>query len=214
MNIFLSPSNQTENIYGYGNTNEAEQCGKIAEYLKAALIRCGFNVMLMHKELMQEKVKAANEWGADYYITIHSNAFNKEVSGTRMFFYTYGGKGHELCKNIAKYLFPLTPGTSENYQQNTTLYETKMPNAYTAYIEIEFHDVPPVAKWIIENTSLIAEAICKGICDQCGVKYKDPEPQKRKLYRIQIGAFENKANAERLLNIVRIDFPSAFIKED
>ena len=29
--VYLSPSNQTENRYAYGNTNEAEQCGRIAE---------------------------------------------------------------------------------------------------------------------------------------------------------------------------------------
>ena len=29
--VFLSPSSQTGNVYSYGNTNEAEVCGKIAQ---------------------------------------------------------------------------------------------------------------------------------------------------------------------------------------
>ena len=39
--VFLSPSAQTANTYAAGNTNEAEQCGRIAVAAKAALERCG-----------------------------------------------------------------------------------------------------------------------------------------------------------------------------
>ena len=53
--VFLSPSNQYDNRYAYGNTTEGVQCGKIAEACKIALIRNGIDVMLMHDESMQEK---------------------------------------------------------------------------------------------------------------------------------------------------------------
>ena len=39
--IFISPSNQTRNLYAYGNATEAIQCGKIGVALQAALERCG-----------------------------------------------------------------------------------------------------------------------------------------------------------------------------
>lgn len=42
--IYLSPSNQINNLYAVGNTNECEQCNRIAEYAKKALQRCGFEV--------------------------------------------------------------------------------------------------------------------------------------------------------------------------
>ena len=42
--IYLSPSNQINNLYASGNTNECEQCNRIAEYAKVALERCGFEV--------------------------------------------------------------------------------------------------------------------------------------------------------------------------
>ena len=41
--VYLSPSDQTKNLYAYGNTNEAVQCGKIAEATKKALERNGGN---------------------------------------------------------------------------------------------------------------------------------------------------------------------------
>lgn len=41
--IYISPSDQTGNRYAVGNTNEAEQCRKIASALVDALERCGFD---------------------------------------------------------------------------------------------------------------------------------------------------------------------------
>lgn len=37
--IYLSPSNQNGNMYAYGNTNEMEQCNRIADAAKTALER-------------------------------------------------------------------------------------------------------------------------------------------------------------------------------
>ena len=85
--VFLSPSNQYDNVYAYGNTTEGVQCGKIAEACKTALIRNGIEVMLMHDESMQEKCPRSNAFGADLHVPIHTNAANGKVSGTRMFCY-------------------------------------------------------------------------------------------------------------------------------
>lgn len=194
MKIFLSPSNQDENKYAWGDTNEAAQCLKIAESCKAFLEARGFEVKLMHGENMQTKVAAADIWGADFYIPIHTNAFNGRVSGTRMFYYTEGGKGQALGEAIFRRLAPLTPGDSESLRQHTGLYELKAPNAFACYIEADFHDVPDTAKWIVEHTREIGEAIAMGICDYAGVSV-----EKSTLYRVQVGAFRVRENAEKLL---------------
>lgn len=86
--VFLSPSNQYDNVYAYGNTTEGVQCGKIAETCKVALERNGIEVMLMHDESMQEKCPKSNAFGADLHVPIHTNAFNGKVMGTRMFYYS------------------------------------------------------------------------------------------------------------------------------
>ena len=61
--VYLSPSNQTDNRYAYGNTTEAEQCGKIAQACKTALERNSITVQLGHMPSMQEKVKASDAFG-------------------------------------------------------------------------------------------------------------------------------------------------------
>lgn len=173
--VFLSPSNQYDNRYAYGNTTEGVQCGKIAEACKAALERSGVTVKLMHDESMQEKCAESNKFGADLHVPIHTNAFNGKVMGTRLFCYSADGKGMEACKAIYARLAPITPGDSENIQVNADYYEVRVPAAPTAYIECEFHDTVEGAKWIVENPVLIGETIARGICDYFGVTFKAPE---------------------------------------
>lgn len=173
--VFLSPSNQYDNRYAYGETTEGVQCGKIAEACKAALERSGVTVKLMHDESMQEKCAASNAFGADLHVPIHTNAFNGTVSGTRMFYYAEGGEGQKACQAIFARLAPVTPGTSENIRADASLYEVRVPAAPTAYIECEFHDNPTASKWIVENTGLIGETIARGICDYFGVTFREKE---------------------------------------
>lgn len=171
--VFLSPSNQYDNVYAYGNTTEGVQCGKIAEACKTALIRNGIDVMLMHDESMQEKCQKSNAFGADLHVPIHTNAFNGKVMGTRMFYYSVGGEGAKACKVIFDLLSPITPGTSESISANPDLYEVRVPSAPTAYIECEFHDAVEGAKFIVNNTTLIGETIAHGICDYFGISFDD-----------------------------------------
>ena len=125
------------------------------------------------------------------------------------------------CKAVFAALAPLTPGTSENIKANTTLYEVRIPNAPTVYIEADFHDVPAVAKWIIENVEAIGEAIAKGICDYFGVKFvekpvekkEEPKAEKKEevLYRVQVGAYATKANALAMQKKLKADGYNAVI---
>ena len=221
--VFLSPSNQYDNRYAYGNTTEGEQCGKIAEACKVALERSGVDVMLMHDESMQTKCAESNKFGAELHVPIHTNAFNGKVMGTRMFCYNSVGKGMAACKAIFARVAPLSPGTSENIQVNPKLYEVRVPKAPTAYLECEFHDTVEGAKWVVENAATIGEAIAHGICDYFGVAYKAAEqpkpaqpeqPATNKLYRVQVGAFANRENAEKMLQRVKDAGFDAFIRQD
>lgn len=176
--IYISPSDQVKNAYAAGNTTEAIQCRKIALRLAEALERCGFEAATNVTDGMVDRVQESNAWGADLHVCLHSNAFNEEVSGTRIFSYDLEGEGYEAAKAIFARLAPITPGTSENIKPYPALYEVRNSNAPCVYIEIDFHDVDAVALWIIENTQEIAEAICQGICDYYGVEYvvsKKPE---------------------------------------
>ena len=221
--IYLSPSDQTANRYAWGSTNEAVQCRRIADACETALKRCGFSVKNNKTASMQARVAESDRWGADLHVPIHTNAFNKSVTGTRLFCWNKSGEGYRAARAIYAALAPLTPGTSENIQINTQLYEIRVPAAPTVYIEVDFHDVAAVAKWIVEHTVEIGEAIAKGICKHFGVDYvlptaeKEPEEEREEavLYRVQVGAYSVRANAEKMLEQVRAaGFSTAFIRAE
>ncbi len=172
--VFLSPSDQVKNTYAAGNTNEAAQCGRIAQAAKAALERCGFEVGLVQYEPMSSKCAKSDAFGAELHVPIHSNGFDGTVSGTRIFYYSDGGAGQKAARTILARLGAITPGKPDMVQAYPTLYEVRVPKAPTAYIETDFHDVPEVASWIIGHTTEIGEMICAGICDYFGVAYTAP----------------------------------------
>ena len=280
--VYLSPSDQTKNRYAYGNTTEAEQCGKIADACRAALERCGVSVKVGHMISIQQKCSESNAFGAELHVPIHTNAFNGSVMGTRMFCYNTG-KGMAACKAIFARVAPMSPGTSENIQVNPKLYEVRVPKAPTAYLECEFHDTVEGARWLVENTTAIGEAIAHGICDYFCVTFKateqpapaksvdevarevirgewgngsdrrqrleaagyvydtvqdrvnailtgdEPEqptptepvepaqpeqPATDKLYRVQVGAFANRENAEKMVQRLKAAGFDAFIRQD
>lgn len=184
--IYLSPSDQPENVYAYGSTNEKEQCCKIASVTEKALKRNGFAVITGTSTSLAERCKESNSWGANLYVPIHTNGFNGQVSGTRMFCYNDSGKGYKACKAVFDVLAPITPGESESIAPRPELYEVKAPSAPTVFIEVDFHDVPEVAKWIIEHTNDIGEAICKGICNYYGVQYQPPVVEERRMTMAEV----------------------------
>lgn len=208
--VYISPSDQTENRYAWGNTNEHVQCQKIAEAEAAALRRSGVEVKLAaFGTTMAQRCAESDAWRADIHNCVHTNAFNGKVMGTRMFCYSIPGKGYDACKSVFAELAPLTPGTSENIQVNPQLYEVRVPNTPSVYCECEFHDTTEGAKWIVEHTTEIGEAIAKGLCKYLGVAFvparqetpKPAEPaQNDILYRVQVGAFAVRANADRMLD--------------
>ena len=174
--IYVSPSDQTKNTYAAGNTNEAIQCRKIATVLVAALKRCGFEAKTNLTASMADRVREGNAWGADLYVAVHTNAFNEEVAGTRIFAIDLVGEGYKAAKAVFAALAPVTPGTSENIKARPELYEVRKSASPCVYVEVDFHDVDEVAMWIIENTEEIAEAICEGICNYFGVANTDNIP--------------------------------------
>ena len=215
--IYLSPSNQINNLYAAGNTNECEQCNRIAEYAKKALQRCGFEVKkALPGQNMNTSIKESNNWGADLHIPIHTNAFNAQtLGGTLVMIYSNATENKKAGSAILNAVAPISPGPDYSLRVNSGLAELNSTKAIAVYLEVEFHDEKDGANWIINNVKAIGEAICKGVCEFYGVTYKvDGTELPGKLYRVQIGAFKDKSNAQNCLQQAKnAGFADAFIKE-
>ena len=192
--IYVSPSSQTDNKYVVGNTNEAVQCRKIAIALVKALERCGFEAKTNTTGDMYARTAESNKWGADLHLPIHTNAYNKNVQGTRIYCHDTTGEGYKASKAIMATLKPITPGTSDSINARDNLYEINKAKAPVAYIEVAFHDNEVEAQWVIDNIDAIAEAICKGVCNYYNQKFVEAliesvvesKPVARELFSMQV----------------------------
>lgn len=175
--VFLSPSDQGSNTYAWGDTNEEVQCKRIADYCEKALLEYeDVSVYNDQDHNMYDRVSESNLWEADVHVCIHTNASTNgtndgKVGGTRVFYYSNGGRGHMISEYVFDELAPLTPG-SDKLTTYPALYEIKNTYCPCVYCECEFHDNAQQAKWIIDNVETIGKAIATGIAKYFGLKKK------------------------------------------
>ena len=173
--IYLSPSNQNGNLYSYGDTNEMEQCNRIAEAAEKHLERNGYTVKRAPKgQDMNKSISESNSWGADLHIPIHTNAGGG--SGPLVMVYSKASGNTKYAQPIYDALLAISTGkkgygvrlgtemTAGNYMPS----ELSDTAAVAAYCECEFHDDKTLAKWIIEHVDNIGAAIAKGVCNADG----------------------------------------------
>lgn len=204
--IYISPSNQNANIYATGNTNEKEQCHKIAKACFDFLKKYGFEVKCTYNDDMYVRVKESNSFGADIHIAIHTNATLKHniTGGTQILLYKINGENKKVGQCVFDRLSVITPGKgAERLIEKPDFYECREATGITVYCECEFHDTKTGSDFIIKNTKKIGREIARGICDYYGIKTEpentiETEPGGN-LYRVQTGAFKNRANAEKHL---------------
>ena len=209
--IYISPSSQPANTYAVGGTNEQEQCRRIGAALEAALLRCGFDSRAGLGGTMYTRVAESNAWGSDLHLPVHTNAFDGKVAGLRIMVYQKGGEAEKIAQAIMDALAPITPGASDGISVQPQLYEIADSTALCVYIEVGFHDNPEEARWIIDHTGDIAEAICRGLCSHYGVAYRE---KNQKIYRVQVGAFHNRDYATALREELKEKGYDAFVVEE
>lgn len=216
MKIYLSPSDQKDNKYSYGNTTEASVCEKIAKAAETALKRNGYEVKRGSIEKSYtERIKESNDWGADVHQSIHTNAGGGD--GTLVMCYT-GCTDNKYVKNVYNSVAALSPGNDDGIRVRTDLAEIIDTVAMCVYLECEFHDNTNLAKWIIDHTAEIGEAIARGYCNADGKMYKAPSSAgsgsagKSVKYYVQCGAFSDKKNADALAEKLKKDGYDVYIK--
>lgn len=150
------------------------------------------------------RTSRANSWGADFYLSVHHNA---GVNGG-----TGGG--------IAAYIHPRASAASEEWQRalyealirhtglkgnrsqpmtKSDLYVLRKTTMPAVLLELGFMDSSTDVPIILSDTyaQKCAKAIVEVIVKRGGLTRKRVEDYDV-LYRVQVGAFANKANAERL----------------
>lgn len=190
MKIYLSASNQTDNMYNtQAQMSECDVCYLIAQKTQDYLSSInGIECKLGGKhDTMANKVKASNDFKADYHLCIHTNAGGGK--GTEVYIAPKNINDtivNKVYQNVAK----LTPNPDRGLKNGLNLYEIKYTNK-GIYIEVEFHD--SYGDWIIENVDEIAYAIASAF----GQVKDSNDVNSYNLFKVQVGAFTTLERAER-----------------
>jgi N-acetylmuramoyl-L-alanine amidase len=161
--IYLSPSNQYSNSYAYGDTNEMEQCEKIAASACKYMEKYGFTVMIGTSGAeLDMRCSESDSFNADLHIPIHTNALDGEYTGgTRI--YVYDESSDTVANYFLDSIGKISIGKDDLIDYKPSFYEINTPVAKTVYVECEFHDTHDGAKWIVNNTEKLGMAIADAV---------------------------------------------------
>ncbi len=186
--LYISPSNQTANLFFDKRHNEAEVMERVSRALVAKL--AAYEVKVYQRERNKptsERMNEANGLAVDYYLSIHSNAGGGR--GAECFHQIGVDKSAEVKANslafatkVLRQIAAITPsnpnpldrGLKPKQQKdgrdwNMELRGCRMP---AILIEVEFHDTPAGSTWILDNVNNIAEALKKAVVEQMGLTLK------------------------------------------
>jgi N-acetylmuramoyl-L-alanine amidase len=157
---------------------------------------------------LSEEIRECNAFNPDYAVEIHNNAGGGD--GAEVYHSINGGKGKALAQNIleaVKAAGQNSRGTKTRKSSNGGDYygwirNTKAP---AVIVECAFLDNKKDVQ-IIDTAAeqkAMGVAIAKGVLNTLGIAAKPAEPAKpaenpKTIYRVQVGAFNVKRNAERL----------------
>lgn len=161
----------------------------------------------------------ANSWSADLVVSIHNNAGGGD--GFEAYHSYLGGKGKILAQNIeaeVKKIGQNSRGLKIKKNASGTDYYgmIRLTKAPAVICEGAFVDNATDVKIIdtVEEQKAFGVAYAKGILKTLGIDYKEPVKPvapSGKLYKVQVGAFSQKANADALVAKLKKDGYNAFI---
>ena len=219
---------------GHGGTDpgavgfvvEKEVNLNIALACRDFLIQNGVDVKMSRtkdeNDPLSEVISECNSFKPDLAVDIHSNAGNGD--GFEAYFHYKGGTSKTLAQNIEQEVIKIG--------QNSRGCKTKLNEQGTDYFGFIRQTVCPAVileGFFVDNATDIqigdelheqqafGIAYAKGILKTLGIEIKETNPDKPQidaLYRVQVGAFKEKQNAENMLKKLKEQgYTDAFIKE-
>lgn len=174
---------------------------------------------------LADRTDAANAFKADFYLSIHHNAgINRGSGGGIMaYIYTNASKASaEWQKDLYNALIAATglKGNRSTPMKKRNLHEVRESKMPAVLLELGFMDSSTDVPVILteEYADKCAGAIVQVLAERGGLLKREPaqeEIAKKKIYRVQIGAYSMKENAEKQLAKAKTaGFDDAYIKED
>ena len=162
-----------------GSLVEYEFNRDVANRIEDILIRHDVEVMSCYSDTdtpLTQRCQMANMFNADYFVSIHANAYGEtwnDANGWEIYVVSKGGKAEELAKKIHKYSQELELKDRGIKTANfTVLTDTDMP---AILIEHGFYTNKEECEKLKDGNfrQKCAIADAKGILEQLGIEYKE-----------------------------------------
>lgn len=154
---------------------------------------------------LEERCKLSNEFGSDIFVSIHCNSFtNPNATGFESFVY----KGTSTLQNnvhneIAKEIKLVDRGKKTN-----SLYVLKHTKARAVLLELGFISNSVDSNVLSTNVDKIVNSIVRGIVLELGLT---PISTTRDMYRVCVGSYSVKENADNMMKQLEKDGYKPFI---
>ena len=200
------------------NTKEKDLNLSIALACRDVLVKHGVSVKMSRtkdeNDALTEEIKECNAFSPDFAVDIHCNAGGGK--GAEVFHHHGGGKGKILAENILSEIVKVGQNSrGAKIRKNSSgkdyygfIRETSCP---AVIIECAFVDNATDLKILATESQRksMGEAIAKGILRTLGVAIQGDT-----LYRVQVGAYLLKSNAEAMQKKIKaVGFDAFIVKE-
>lgn len=164
---------------------------------------------------LSQRTNWANAWGADYFLSIHINAGGGE--GFESYVYTGcvdTSKTNQL-RNILHDEIVKATGLKDRGKKKGNLHVCRETSMAASLTESGFIDHAVDASKLKQDSFLnaVADGHVNGLVKMFGLKKKaaapTPPTQSNKLYLVQVGAYSDKENAEKMCQqLIKAGFPA------
>ena len=202
------------------NTKEKDLNLSIALACRDVLVKHGVSVKMSRSkdenDSLSDEIKECNGFAPDLAVDIHNNAGGGD--GAEAFYHYGGGKSKVLAENILGEIVKVgqnSRGAKIRKNANGKDYygfirQTSCP---TVIVECAFVDNATDLKILASEgkRKSMGEAIAKGILKTLGVAIQS---ERASLYRVQVGAYLLKSNAEAMQKKIKaVGFDAFIVKE-
>ena len=119
---------------------------------------------------LSARVNEANRWGADYFISLHTNAASSaSASGSEAYVYDRNSRAFGFAQDILTNLTDVTGLRDRGVASRPGLYVLRKTRMPATLVELGFITNPGDATLMRDNPGLFAEGIYRGIREYTGV---------------------------------------------
>jgi N-acetylmuramoyl-L-alanine amidase len=112
----------------------------------------------------------ANNWGADYFISLHANASSiPTASGTEAFVYSTSSQAYPLAVEIVRGVSEATGELNRGVSARPSLYVLRRTAMPATLVELGFITNPVEAEMMATNPGLYAQGVYNGILSFFGM---------------------------------------------